>query len=92
MKTAQEWTDSLLSFNGGKEPITLLKTQAENFVANVQADAQAELKAELTRWQNAFAMFKGTPEELAQWAIKDAKDCISQAQIATLENETGHYQ
>lgn len=32
------------------------------------------LRAELTKWQEAFAMFKGTPQELASAAVKDAQE------------------
>lgn len=41
------------------------------------------LRAELATWQTAFGMMKGTPQELAAWAVRDA------ARVKELEEAIG---
>ena len=39
---------------------------------NQLIEENERLEKQLAEWQNAFVMFKGTPKELADWAVKDA--------------------
>lgn len=63
--------------NSQTERRNILRTAILSMSTNSKSELQRErdvLQRELTRWQTAFAMFQGTPEELASWAVKDAAE------------------
>ena len=53
--------------------MTATNPNTQLMLENADLRRQIEtLRGELAEWQTAFAMFKGTPKELADWAVKDA--------------------